>query len=127
MDAPAVLAAFRSVAPEFAAVSDDDVLTEIVFCQDFVSEKAFGNFFSKALAFYTAHEMKLTEIAADEGTSSGALAGNVTMEKEGDLQRQYSASDSSSNADVLFCKTLYGRRFMILRDMCILPVRTRMG
>ena len=95
---------------------------------DFVSESRFGPFYAKAVALYAAHLLKLNEIAEDEGAASGAItAAGIVMEKEGDLQRQYGSSTSTSTADEFLRKTLYGTLFLQLRSMCIVPAVTRMG
>lgn len=128
MDSADILAIFRIVAPEFAEVEDVAVMLQIEFCKDFVSESKFGNFYGKVMAYYTAHMMKIYNVADENGSESGMLtAGGVVMEKEGDLQRQYSQAESSQSIDDMLKKTMYGRMFLQIRAMCIVPVLTRMG
>lgn len=130
MDTVAILTVFRTIAPEFTAdiVSDAAAETEFSMVADFVSESRFGPFYAKAVALYAAHLLKLNEIAEDEGAASGAItAAGIVMEKEGDLQRQYGSSTSTSTADEFLRKTLYGTLFLQLRSMCIVPAVTRMG
>lgn len=130
MDTAAILVTFRAIAPEFTAavVSDESAIAEFSLVADFVSESKFGPFYNKAIAVYAAHLLKLNEVAADDGSSGGTItAGGIIMEKEGDLQRQYGTSASTSAADEFLSKTLYGKLFLQLRSMCIVPAMTRMG
>ena len=130
MDTAAILTVFRAIAPEFTVtvIPDDAAVAEFSLVADFVSEPKFGPFYNKAVALYAAHLLKLNEVATDDGAASGAItAGNIVMEKEGDLQRQYGASTSTSAADEFLSKTLYGKLFLQLRSMCIVPAMTRMG
>ena len=103
MDTAAILVTFRAIAPEFTAavVSDESAIAEFSLVADFVSESKFGPFYNKAIAVYAAHLLKLNEVAADDGSSGGTItAGGIIMEKEGDLQRQYGTSASTSAADI---------------------------
>ena len=84
MDAAEVLKIFRKIAPEFEKVEDRLIKEQADIFGDFLSEKRFGQFYTRAVAYFIAHQMKLNAMAAESGTDSGALtAGNVTMEKEG--------------------------------------------
>lgn len=130
-DVSAILDVFRVVAPELDDVLNNDVTAMIVFVADMVSKKKFGPYYVRAVAYLAAHFIKLQDMAESDGSNSGSLTadGGITMEKEGDLQRQYGASisGSSNDADILLKKTLYGRMFLTLRKMVIVPVLTRMG
>ena len=127
MDAAEVLKIFRKIAPEFEKVEDRLIKEQADIFGDFLSKKRFGQFYTRAVAYFIAHQMKLNAMAAESGTDSGALtAGNVTMEKEGDLQRQY-ADNGISSADSLLRKTVYGRQYLAIRAMCIVPLMMRMG
>lgn len=130
MDTAAALGIFRKIAPEFAEIADNEVRDRMVLYADMVSQKRFGPYYDRAIAYLTAHFLKLDQIAAEEGADSGTLTGHgLTMEKEGDLQRQYGSTVSSSagSLDDLLSKSYYGRMFLAIRHMCIVPVITRMG
>lgn len=129
MDSAEILAIFRIIAPEFTEVEDAAVMLQFEFCEDFVSESKFGKFYGKAIAYYSAHMMKLYNIADETGSESGILtAAGLVMEKEGDLQRQYATGEATkSSVDDMLKKTMYGKLFLQLRAMCIVPVLTRMG
>lgn len=120
-----VLKAFRMVAQEFKGKGDEDVVAMAEFYADFISKKRFGKFYTRALALLIAHEYALSGIAAAYGSSGAALSGGaVRMEKEGDLQREYQVEGQEQS---LYTKTVYGRKFMDLKKMCIVPVVTRYG
>ena len=120
-----VLKAFRMAAQEFKDKSDEDVTAMAEFYADFISKKSFGKFYTRALALLIAHEYALSDIASVYGSSSTALSsGAVRMEKEGDLQREYQVEGQEQS---LYAKTVYGRKFMDFKKMCIVPVVTRFG
>lgn len=118
-----ILEIFRIVAPEFAEVPDETVLINIALYADMVSKKNFGKFYDKAVAFYTAHNMALSNLVAVEGSSGTSItAGAVVREKEGDLERQY--SEGTKREDTLD-KTVYGLLYLNLLKACIVPVTMR--
>ena len=120
-----VLKAFRMAAQEFKDKSDEDVTAMAEFYVDFISKKRFGKFYARALALLVAHEYALSSIASAYGSTSAALSGGaVRMEKEGDLQREYQVEGQEQS---LYAKTVYGRKFMDFKKMCIVPVVTRFG
>lgn len=124
MDAD-VLAMVRVVASELDTIDDNTVLQYIDFAKTFVSERRFGPMYEKALAFYAAHLLTLKSITAANGATDATLtAGAVTSEREGDLYRAYDYSGSSSS---LLSKTVYGKQYLELLKMCIVPVITRRG
>lgn len=110
-----VLSFIRILAPEFNVVNDDEILGLIDFYSDFVSKKYFGKYYEKALAFYIAHQITLSDIVANsEGgaTDTSIIAGEITSEREGDLQRSYGSS--GTNTDELLNKTYYGKMYLSL-------------
>lgn len=123
------LALFRQIAPEFAASTNEEISLQVDFARDFVSEKRFGRFYTKALMYLSAHFLKLQSLAAEEGGACAALtSGSVVMEKEGDLERRYNDRvKDGDDLDALLKKTVYGLMFRQIRSMCIVPALTRMG
>lgn len=120
MDEPnnKILDFIRILAPEFNAVDDKEILGLIDFYSDFVSKKYFGKYYEKALAFYIAHQLTLSNTVAnseDGGQDTSIIAGDITSEKEGDLQRSYGSSGTSTSAvDELLNKTYYGKMYLNL-------------
>lgn len=128
---------FRLTIPAMPAsvVSDAELESDIEIYRDYVSEKRFGKLFPKALSYFIAHMRTLNGMIADAvagGSGAGDpifSAGTLTSEKEGDLQRGYSSSSGAdaddSDSESLLKKTMYGRLFLQLRDMVIVPVTVR--
>ena len=125
----ALVDTFRLVAREFNMMDDEEILSYMDICRDFISKKRFGPFYEKAVAYYAAHLITIGNMVADSGANGGALvAGNITSESEGDLSRSYGAvqeGPSKSEADALLNKTSYGKMFLALRSLCIMPVTMR--
>lgn len=130
-----LIQAFRLTIPAMPAdvVSDEELESDIECYSDYVSERVFGKLYPKALSYFIAHMRTLNaEIAtaiSNGGTAGGTLvAGALTSEKEGDLERSYAApTGNTSSYDALFSKSMYGLLFLQLRAMCILPVTVRVG
>lgn len=123
-----ILAAFRQIAPEYSDKSDNEVKGLIVAYEDFVSKRTFGQLYEKAVACLVAHFLKIGDMLT-AGESCALLGGSVVMEKEGDLQRQYGSNSGGKRSDYeeWLGKTVYGKMFLALRNMCVFPVLTRMG
>lgn len=106
------------IAPTFASLSTADKNKYIALAQCEVSETVFGDCYNKATAFYTAHLIAMSQ-------SSAGSVGSLTMEKEGDLARQYSNTQSSelSNTQYLdaYNRMLKNRvpKFIINSSGCI--------
>ena len=119
---------FRLIATEFVDIDDVTVNAMIDMASAFVSPKGFDNKYEQALAYYTAHLFAMRSIVNIGGsTDTKIIAGNVSSEKEGDLQRSYGSSNITSTGDDLLNRTYYGKLFLMLRKSCIMPVMTRMG
>ena len=109
-----ILKTFRALAPEFAAVPDDDVKLMIDIARPYVSQKRFADLYFQAVAYYTAHLLAWNKMIADYGNDNQALtAGTVINAKEGDLQMGYTAVKLSGEVEDLN-KTAYGVRFLNL-------------
>ncbi len=115
-----ILELIRKIAPEFNDVADEEMEDFIDVYADLVSERYFGKHYNKAVAFLVAHQLTLFNIANSSEAGAGdssLIAGDVLMEKEGDLQRQYgNVNTSNSEADSLLNKTYYGKMFISLRS-----------
>lgn len=134
MNTAQLIEVFRLTIPAMADVTDEQLESDFEIYRDYVSEKRFGKLFPKALAYFVAHMRTLNGMISDAvagGSSAGDpsfTAGALTREKEGDLERGYANSASSSSggdAEELLRKTLYGQMFLQLRSMVIVPVTVR--
>lgn len=133
-DTAQLIEVFRLTIPAMADVTDEQLESDFEIYRDYVSEKRFGKLFPKALAYFVAHMRTLNDMISDAvagGSGAGDpsfTAGALTREKEGDLERGYASSASSSSggdAEELLRKTLYGQMFLQLRSMVIVPVTVR--
>lgn len=120
-----VIKLVRAIAPEFDGVDDEQIERLLFFYGDFVSKSYFGKRYERALALLIAHQLTLFQSISDsvaaggDSSSSSIMRGDVVMEKEGDLQRQYSgdSSSSASASDALLSKTPYGKMYLSLLSM----------
>ena len=118
-----LLALFRSVAPEFQAKTDEEILALIENTKVYISEKRFGKRYWHALVYLAAHTLKLSVISDAKGSDSTAFAG-IKSEREGDLERTY--GDSNANDGSMLALTYYGRMFKAIRKTCIVGAITRL-
>jgi hypothetical protein len=123
----AFLSVFRLVIPEFAGKADTEVLTQWNLIKPQISEKKLGSLYPQAAAYLTAHQFAWNAlIAAGGSTGANVVGGNVTSEKEGDLQRSYADTGGTGKIDVLD-RSAYGQEFKRLARRRIIPAITRMG
>jgi hypothetical protein len=124
------LQAFRIVATEFAAVSDNTVTAAIEFVSNEISESKYGSDYTKAIAYLAAHFLAWQSIVSTGSTTGAATGGRIVSENEGDLARSYddnSGNQSSGSFTDNYERTAYGLEFLRLRRKHILPVMTRFG
>lgn len=86
------LTTFRLIAPEFSGENDATVNQFIALAPSFINVNLYSDSLDLAIALKAASLMLARKKSAS-GQSSG---GELLMEKEGDLQRSYSAGSSSS-------------------------------
>lgn len=96
---------FRLLASEFSALTDAQVNALLSAAAVFVDTSGLNtDQANAAMALYAAH---LQWISVNR-TSIGASQGNITSEKEGDLQRSYSGM---KNEDTWIGQSPYGQQF----------------
>lgn len=118
------LRTFRLIGREFDNVSDDEVREYLDLFAPMVSRRKFGNMYEMALAYYTAHKMKLRGMggAEDEARKNAALNMGVASYSEGDTSISYTtpASSGSTDTDAELTLTIYGIEYMrIVRSAII--------
>ena len=125
---------FRIVAAEFDDIPDNDVVdsetgkvqygvnTYLDLYADQISEKRFGKFYNKALAYLTAHKLKMNGFGNTEnGTISDAL--RVSSYSEGETSISYSTGQATNlQIDAEYALTVYGLEFLTLRRNAIVPI-----
>lgn len=128
------LETFRIVAPEFASIPDEKTTDDdgnvtygvndyIELWKDQISEKKFGQSYSKALAYLTAHKLKMLGFGENEGLGSIGLSLRVGSVSEGEASVSFGTSQATNlNPDAEFALTVYGLEFLTLRRNCIIPI-----
>lgn len=102
---------FRLLAPEFASVTDETVNTWLTVAGNLANVDCLElEVANMALALYAAHLLWSANNAA-----AGGSVGAVTMEKEGDLQRQYGAVKGS---DTWLGRSPYGQQYLNVTSPC---------
>ncbi len=115
------------VAPEFHNVSQENVTQWIELTEPFLSEKVFGKLYPQALAYLTAHRMKVAGFGDNAyGTIGDTL--RVNSFNEGDTSISYSTSQGTNLlTDGELALTQYGLSYLAIRRLMICPVRTTGG
>lgn len=124
---------FRIVAGEFSDIPDEDttvdgstvygVETYIDLFHDQISAKRFGASYTKALAYLTAHKLKMMDKGADDGFGSMGAALRVASASEGETSVSFSNNTSlSTETDAEYALTIYGIEFLTLRRNAIIAI-----
>lgn len=129
------LAIFRLVATEFANMPDDDVIdtetgkiTEygvnsfLQLYSDQISEKRFGKSYQKALAYLTAHKLKMNGYGNNENGVIGDSL-RVGSYSEGETSISYTTNQQTNlQVDAEYALTVYGLEYLTLRRNAIIPI-----
>lgn len=129
------LAIFRIVAKEFSGIPDEDAVDEetgkvaqygvrtfIDLYADQISERRFGSSYQKALAYLTAHKMKMNGYG-DNGTGTIADSLRVGSYSEGETSISYTTGQQTNlQVDAEYALTVYGLEFLTLRRNAIIPI-----
>ena len=125
---------FRLVAKEFENIPDDDVRDEedkviqygvksfLQLYSDQISEKRFGSSYQKALAYLTAHKMKMNGYGDN---SNGCIADSLRVGSysEGETSISYTTNQQTNlQVDAEYALTLYGLEFLTLRRNAVIPI-----
>ena len=129
------LAIFRMVATEFADMPDNDVAdpeTGVVTAYgvnsflslyaDQISEKRFGSTYQKALAYLTAHKLKM---AGYGNTENGKIGDSLRVGSysEGETSISYTTNQQTNlQVDAEYALTPYGLEFLTLRRNAVVPI-----
>lgn len=125
---------FRLVAPEFSDIPDNDVLnpsggvdtygvnTYLDLYKDQISQKRFGSFYNKALAYLTAHKLKMNGFG---NTENGTIAESLRFSSysEGETSVSFASSQQTNlGVDGEFALTVYGLEYLNLRRNSIISI-----
>lgn len=113
---------FRSVAPEFKDIADEEVCKWMKLTEPFLSRKKFGDTYFHALAYLTAHKMKMAGMGdTSMGKADDAL--RVSSYSEGDVSIGFSVSQANNLAvDAEYTLTIYGLQYLTIRRSKIIPI-----
>lgn len=126
---------FRMVAIEFAEIPDDNVVDEdtgkvvkagvISYMELYssqISKKRFGSTYERALAYLTAHKLKMLGYGNDEnGTIADSL--RVSSFSEGESSISFSTNQQTNlQPDAEYALTVYGLEFLTLKRQVIVPI-----
>ena len=130
------LAIFRMVATEFKDIPDEDVIDEetgkivtpgvrsfFALYADQISRNRFGSAYEKALAYLTAHKLKMNGYG--ENGASGKIGDSlrVSSYSEGETSISFSTNQGTNlQVDAEYALTVYGLEFLTLRRNAIIPI-----
>ena len=126
---------FRIVATEFADIPDDDIVdvdtgkvttygvnTFLNLYSDQISEKRFGSTYQKALAYLTAHKMKMNGYGNTENGKIGDSL-RVGSYSEGETSISFTTNQQTNlQVDAEYALTVYGLEFITLRRNAVIPI-----
>lgn len=126
---------FRLVAKEFSEMPDDNAIDSasgeitaygvnafLELYSSQISKKRFGDQYEKALAYLTAHKLKM----AGYGDTSNGLIGDslrVGSYSEGETSISYTTGQQTNlQPDAEYALTVYGLEFLTLRRNAVVPI-----
>lgn len=128
------LAIFRLVATEFADMPDDDVVNDegkvtayginsfLELYSDQISERRFGKTYQKALAYLTAHKLKMSGYGNNENGKIGDSL-RVGSYSEGETSISFTTNQQTNlQVDAEYALTNYGLEFLTLRRNAVIPI-----
>lgn len=123
---------FRIIAGEFSDIPDEDTETDgrlvygirtyIDLFHDQISEKRFGKSYTKALAYLTAHKLKMMDKGKDDGFGSLGAALRISSASEGETSVSFGNTVSTADAESEYGLTIYGIEFLTLKRNAIIPI-----
>lgn len=127
MDDSKALDILRTIAPEFKAVSDDEVQKFLDLCVPLVSKTRFGKLYDQAVALLAAHRMKLAglgvSVIGGSSDKEGAAAGfQLASVAEASVNVSFNTANINTGTDSWYALTPYGMEFLNLRRLLIMPI-----
>lgn len=114
----------RTVMKEFSEVSDEEINTYLSLAEPLISKRRFGKLYPQALAYLSAHKMKLAGLGETVGTS-GTVGSTIGLSSvsEGETSVSFSNSQTgNTTVDAEYGLTIYGLQFLQLRRSCMIPI-----
>lgn len=126
---------FRIVASEFATIPDENIVEEdtgkilttgvLSFMELYssqISRRRFGSTYEQALAYLTAHKLKMTGYGnLENGTIADSL--RVGSYSEGETSISYTTNQQTNlMVDAEYALTTYGLEFLTLKRNAVIPI-----
>lgn len=115
----------RTAMTEFAEVDDNTVKVFISLTEPLISRKRFGKLYQQALAYLSAHKMKMSGLGKSIGASNGTIGDTIGLSSvsEGETSVSFSNNQSGNiDTDSEFGLTVYGMQYLQLRKRCIITI-----
>ena len=113
----------RKTMKEFSDVPNDDVEMFILLSEPLVSKKRFGKMYQPALAYLTAHRMKMEGLG--NKIAAGTIGDTIGISSVSEGETSVSVSNNQTNhlaSDAEYGLTVYGMQFLQLRRSCIITI-----
>ena len=118
-----ILEIFRLVASEFNHIPDEQVQMWIEICLPMVSKSRFGKLYEQAVAYLTAHRMKMNGLGDDSlGSIGDALRVGSYSEGETSISFSGSSVQSDKTAEAEFGLTVYGLQYLTIKRSVIMAI-----
>ena len=115
----------RTAMTEFAEVEDNTVKVFISLAEPLISKKRFGKLYQQALAYLSAHKMKMSGLGKSIGAGGGTIGDTIGLSSvsEGETSVSFSNNQSgNTDTDSEFGLTVYGMQYLQLRKRCIITI-----
>ncbi len=113
----------RKTMSEFKEVDDDTVRVFISLAEPLISKKRFGKLYQQALAYMTAHKMKMSGLGKNIGIGTIGDTIGLSSVSEGETSVSFSNNQAGNTVtDAEFGLTVYGMQYIQLRKRCIVPI-----
>lgn len=109
----------RTVATEFADVTDEQINQWLEMTRHLVSAKRFGSSYDQAVALLSCHRLKM---AGYGDTSTGGINNTLRVASYSEGETSVSYANQVSIPDGELMLTSYGLQFLTLRKMRIIPI-----
>ena len=115
--------AFRLIAPEFDAVEDKKIHGYLNLYSPMVSKRKFGDKYILAMAYYTAHKLKMAGLGEEEDGKGIAQNIGVASYGEGDTNISYAVPSAvgTLETDAELALTSYGLQYLHIRNTSVVP------
>ena len=114
---------FRLIAPEFNSVEKKKVQEYLGLFSPMVSKRKFCDKYILALAYYTAHKLKMLGLGAEDDQKGIAQNIGVSSYAEGDTNISYAVPSAvgTLETDAELSLTAYGLQYLHIRNTSVVP------